>query len=194
MILGVFNLKSDIGAKQAADVTYTFMSSPTCNNRHRVFVLSNMQIVTFLWSLATKTHWVTQYCIHQSSETWGGYQKSCYIGSTVTTDHGTMQRLLPVTWTDTSCLLIFSSYDRTSPGPHSLLQEVCSMRGHFEIWKYQKSMQAVTINCEFSLPCLTSWVSSRIMSNPIISSSVLSIPVVYSVDVAYFIMSYTTQI
>ena len=32
MILGVFNLKSDIGAKQAADVTYTFMSSPTCNS------------------------------------------------------------------------------------------------------------------------------------------------------------------
>ena len=40
------------------------------------------------------------------------------LGSTVTTDHGIMQRLLPVTWTDTNVW----PYGRTTPGLRPLLQ------------------------------------------------------------------------
>ena len=40
------------------------------------------------------------------------------LGSTVTTDHGIMQRLLPVTWTDTNV----RPYGRTVPGLRPLLQ------------------------------------------------------------------------
>ena len=59
------------------------------------------------------------------------------LGSTVTTDHRTMQRLLPVSWTDTSCSGIRlaqprgTEYDRTAPGPRSLLQGVLSMGEDF---------------------------------------------------------------
>ena len=40
------------------------------------------------------------------------------LGSTVTTDHGIMQRLLPVTWTDTNV----RAYGRTAPGLRPLLE------------------------------------------------------------------------
>ena len=40
------------------------------------------------------------------------------LGSTVITDHGIMQRLLPVTWTDTNV----RPYGRTAPGLRPLLQ------------------------------------------------------------------------
>ena len=40
------------------------------------------------------------------------------LGSTITTDHGIMQRLLPVTWTDTNV----RPYGRTAPGLRPLLQ------------------------------------------------------------------------
>ena len=40
------------------------------------------------------------------------------LESTVTTDHGIMQRLLPVTWTDTNV----RPYGRTAPGLRPLLQ------------------------------------------------------------------------
>ena len=48
------------------------------------------------------------------------------LGSTVTTDHGIMQRLLPVTWTDTNV----RPYGRTAPELRPLLAmsespEVC---------------------------------------------------------------------
>ena len=40
------------------------------------------------------------------------------LGSTVINDHGIMQRLLPVTWTDTNV----RPYGRTAPGLRPLLQ------------------------------------------------------------------------
>ena len=62
------------------------------------------------------------------------------LGPTVTTDHGTMQRLLPMTWTDTSCSAIFGwlgqprGTDMIAPPlqSHPLLHRVWSM-GDFEI-------------------------------------------------------------
>ena len=59
MILGVFNLKSDIGAKRAADI------HAVTNNRHRLFLLSNRQLATFSMIARDKNSLVTQYCIYQ---------------------------------------------------------------------------------------------------------------------------------
>ena len=71
-----------------------------------------------------------------------------------------MQQLLPVSWTDTSCLGIRlaqqrgTEYDHTAPGPRSLSQGVLSMGEDFEISENRKPIWAVT--SEFSLPRLSS--------------------------------------
>ena len=49
------------------------------------------------------------------------------LGSTVITDHGIMQRLLPVTWTDTNV----RPYGRTAPG---LRTSIARAIGDFKIW------------------------------------------------------------
>ena len=131
MILGVFNLKSDIGAKQAADVTYTFMSSPTIDivclsfptdsyismiTRDKNSLGDTILYLPVFRDLRRLSKELLYYRVHRH--------------------HGPRnytQQLFPVTWTDTSCSLVFSSYDHTSPGPHPILQGVWSMRGHFEI-------------------------------------------------------------
>ena len=62
-------------------------------------------------------------------------------------------------------------YDCTAPVPHPLLQGVLSMGEDFEILiffvKVEEQMRAVTINCEFSLPCLT---GNIILQLPVVSS------------------------
>ena len=56
-----------------------------------------------------------------------------------------MQRLLPVTWTDTSCSAIFSSeYDHTAPGTPSITRGVIHGRLNlkFEIFSENRKTDA----------------------------------------------------
>jgi len=63
---------------------------------HSLFRFHICQTGTF--SMITRDKKLTILC-STASGTWGEVIKEL-LGSTVTTDHGTMQRLLPVTWTD----------------------------------------------------------------------------------------------
>ena len=59
------------------------------------------------------------------------------LGSTVTNDHGIMQRLLPVTWTDTNVRPC-----RTAPGLRRLLQGQLEETLKFEIFSENRQIDA----------------------------------------------------
>ena len=132
--------------------SHTLMSSnsPTID-----IVCPFQQIATFSMIAHDKKSLGDTRCIYQPSGTWVRSSKEL-LESTVTME--LCSGCLLVTWTDTSCLAIISSTTWHRIWSHcpwttpSIARDVVHGR---ILWIFLwKSMQAMTMKCEFSLSCL----------------------------------------